>query len=214
MSSCTYDEFEVVYFILTSYAWSHTLKSVTSTIFSYFLYLNVRTGKDRTGLIAMLTLHIVGASDEEIIADYVLSDSAYKDIKDSKAMVVAMKQVTYRTHIRKICKYLQPNQHNIHDSPTKLPGRCWPKDFPACRPPSNEEHNGVLKNKIWINKRISWFLRIWWRVENEIEVTDCSVFCILHVLLMLFLISHLEFWLMHLNFLKFTYIFSTTDFQI
>ena len=41
----------------------------------------------------MLTLHIVGASDEEIIADYVLSDSAYKDIKDSKAMVVAMKQV-------------------------------------------------------------------------------------------------------------------------
>ena len=42
----------------------------------------------------MLTLHIVGASDEEIIADYVLSDSAYKDIKDSKAMVVAMKQVT------------------------------------------------------------------------------------------------------------------------
>ena len=53
----------------------------------------VRTGKDRTGLIAMLTLHIVGASDEEIIADYVLSDSAYRDIKDSKAMVVAMKQV-------------------------------------------------------------------------------------------------------------------------
>ena len=41
----------------------------------------------------MLTLHIVGASDEEIIADYVLSDSAYRDIKDSKAMVVAMKQV-------------------------------------------------------------------------------------------------------------------------
>ena len=59
------------------------------------MYLNVRTGKDRTGLIAMLTLHIVGASDEEIIADYVLSDSAYKDIKDSKAMVVAMKQVIY-----------------------------------------------------------------------------------------------------------------------
>ena len=54
---------------------------------------HVRTGKDRTGLIAMLTLHIVGASDEEIIADYVLSDSAYRDIKDSKAMVVAMKQV-------------------------------------------------------------------------------------------------------------------------
>ena len=44
-------------------------------------------------MIAMLTLHLVGVSDEEIIADYVLSDSAYKDIKDSKAMVVAMKQV-------------------------------------------------------------------------------------------------------------------------
>lgn len=58
---------------------------------------SVRTGKDRTGLIAMLTLHIVGASDEEIIADYVLSDSAYKDIKDSKAMVVAMKQVRMLT---------------------------------------------------------------------------------------------------------------------
>jgi protein tyrosine/serine phosphatase len=53
-----------------------------------------KIGKDRTGLIAMLTLHIVGASDDEIIADYVLSDSAYKDIKDSKAMVVAMKQVS------------------------------------------------------------------------------------------------------------------------
>jgi protein tyrosine/serine phosphatase len=61
------------------------------------LFIFVHTGKDRTGLIAMLTLHIVGASDEEIIADYVLSDSAYRDIKDSKAMVVAMKQV-FQSH--------------------------------------------------------------------------------------------------------------------
>lgn len=61
---------------------------------SFFTYnTSLCAGKDRTGLIAMLTLHTVGASDEEIIADYVLSDSAYKDIKDSKAMVVAMKQV-------------------------------------------------------------------------------------------------------------------------
>ena len=41
----------------------------------------------------MLTLHLIGATDEEIIADYVLSDNAYKDINNSKAMVVAMKQV-------------------------------------------------------------------------------------------------------------------------
>jgi len=60
---------------------------------NYPIGLFCTAGKDRTGLIAMLTLHIVGASDDEIIADYVLSDSAYKDIKDSKAMVVAMKQV-------------------------------------------------------------------------------------------------------------------------
>jgi len=49
-------------------------------------------GKDRTGLLAMLILSVVGASEEEIVADYVLSDSAYKDIGDSKAMVAALKQ--------------------------------------------------------------------------------------------------------------------------
>jgi len=51
-------------------------------------------GKDRTGLIVMLVLSIMGATDDEIIADYVLSDSAYKDIGDKKAMVLALKQTS------------------------------------------------------------------------------------------------------------------------
>jgi hypothetical protein len=50
-------------------------------------------GKDRTGLIAMLTLSILGASDDEIVADYVLSDKAYAEINDKKAMVASLKQV-------------------------------------------------------------------------------------------------------------------------
>ena len=50
-------------------------------------------GKDRTGLVTMLALSVLGASDEEIVADYVLSDSAYKDINDKKAMVASLKQV-------------------------------------------------------------------------------------------------------------------------
>jgi hypothetical protein len=50
-------------------------------------------GKDRTGLIAMLTLSVLGASDEEILEDYVHSDSAYADINDKKAMVASLKQV-------------------------------------------------------------------------------------------------------------------------
>ncbi len=49
-------------------------------------------GKDRTGIIAMLTLHVLGATDEEIVADYVLSDAAYKDLNDKKAMVAGLKQ--------------------------------------------------------------------------------------------------------------------------
>ena len=48
----------------------------------------------------MLTLHLIGATDEEIIADYVLSDNAYKDINNSKAMVVAMKQVISYTSFK------------------------------------------------------------------------------------------------------------------
>ncbi len=50
-------------------------------------------GKDRTGLITMLTLSVLGVSDDEILADYVLSDSAYSEINDKKAMVASLKQV-------------------------------------------------------------------------------------------------------------------------
>lgn len=50
-------------------------------------------GKDRTGLIAMLILSVLGASDDEIVADYILSDSAYKDINNKQAMVASLKQV-------------------------------------------------------------------------------------------------------------------------
>jgi protein tyrosine/serine phosphatase len=59
---------------------------------NYPVALYCTAGKDRTGLIAMLTLSVLGATDEEILADYVLSDSAYKEIGDKKAMVVGMKQ--------------------------------------------------------------------------------------------------------------------------
>lgn len=50
-------------------------------------------GKDRTGLITMLMLSVLGASREEILADYVLSDKAYSEINDKKAMVASLKQV-------------------------------------------------------------------------------------------------------------------------
>ena len=50
-------------------------------------------GKDRTGLITMLTLSVLGVSDDEILADYVLSDKAYSEINDKKAMVASLKQV-------------------------------------------------------------------------------------------------------------------------
>lgn len=49
-------------------------------------------GKDRTGLIAMLTLSVLGATDEDILNDYVLSDAAYSELNDKKAMVAALKQ--------------------------------------------------------------------------------------------------------------------------
>ena len=44
-------------------------------------------------MVTMLALSVLGASDEDIVADYVLSDSAYKDINDKKAMVASLKQV-------------------------------------------------------------------------------------------------------------------------
>ena len=49
-------------------------------------------GKDRTGLLSMLILSILGASDEEIVNDYILSDNAYKAMNDKKAMVASLEQ--------------------------------------------------------------------------------------------------------------------------
>lgn len=59
---------------------------------NYPLCFYCTAGKDRTGLVTMLLLSIVGATDEDIIDDYVLSDNAYKDINDAKAMVASLKQ--------------------------------------------------------------------------------------------------------------------------
>jgi len=59
---------------------------------NYPIALYCTAGKDRTGLIAMLTLSVLGATDEEILTDYVLSDKAYAEINDAKAMVVGMSQ--------------------------------------------------------------------------------------------------------------------------
>lgn len=49
-------------------------------------------GKDRTGVIAMLVLSVLGVPDSDIIRDYEHSDSAYKDINNKKAMVAALSQ--------------------------------------------------------------------------------------------------------------------------
>ena len=49
-------------------------------------------GKDRTGLLSMLILSILGATDEEIIDDYILSDGAYEELNDKKAMVASLQQ--------------------------------------------------------------------------------------------------------------------------
>jgi hypothetical protein len=49
-------------------------------------------GKDRTGLIAMLILHVLGASEQSILEDYALSDNAYQDLNDHQAMVASLEQ--------------------------------------------------------------------------------------------------------------------------
>jgi hypothetical protein len=50
-------------------------------------------GKDRTGLISMFVLNILGASDDDIIADYILSEKAYAALNNKKAMVASLEQV-------------------------------------------------------------------------------------------------------------------------
>ncbi len=59
---------------------------------SHPVALYCTAGKDRTGLIVMLLFHVLGASDAEIRADYILSDSAYRDIADDDATVMSLKQ--------------------------------------------------------------------------------------------------------------------------
>lgn len=49
-------------------------------------------GKDRTGLLIMLILSILGASDDIIVADYAKSASAYRDLSNKSAMVVSLSQ--------------------------------------------------------------------------------------------------------------------------
>lgn len=50
-------------------------------------------GKDRTGLVVLLVLAALGVEVPAIQEDYVLSDTAYDDLNDEKALVGALEQV-------------------------------------------------------------------------------------------------------------------------
>ena len=67
------------------------LKIITEEAKSKSIGIYCTAGKDRTGLIAALTLNILGATDEEIVRDYVLSDAVYSQLKSS-ARVASLKQ--------------------------------------------------------------------------------------------------------------------------
>ena len=56
-------------------------------------------GKDRTGLVSMLVLSVLGASDTEILTDYHHSDSAYADIGSEEAMVMALEQTEVKAEV-------------------------------------------------------------------------------------------------------------------
>jgi hypothetical protein len=43
----------------------------------------------------MFILSVLGASDEQILDDYELSDSAYRDMNNKRAMVAALSQVRF-----------------------------------------------------------------------------------------------------------------------
>eukprot|EP01036_Dinobryon_divergens_P030570 gene30570-39835_t len=83
---------------------------------NYPIGIYCTAGKDRTGLVTMLALSVLGASDEDIVADYVLSDSAYKDINDKKAMPEVMwDTINYiRNTFGSINAYL--DQHGFDES--------------------------------------------------------------------------------------------------
>ena len=50
-------------------------------------------GKDRTGLVILLVLASLGIDPKAIAEDYVLSDTAYEDLNEEKALVGALEQV-------------------------------------------------------------------------------------------------------------------------
>jgi hypothetical protein len=60
----------------------------------YPIGLYCTAGKDRTGLIILLVLAALGVEPEAIAEDYVLSDTAYENLNDEKALVGALEQVS------------------------------------------------------------------------------------------------------------------------
>jgi len=69
-----------------------TLKVITEETENKAVGVFCTAGKDRTGLVSMLTLSILGASDDEIVADYILSDQVYSQMNNKKAMVASLSQ--------------------------------------------------------------------------------------------------------------------------
>lgn len=59
----------------------------------YPIALYCTAGKDRTGLVILLLLSALGVDPHAIAEDYVLSDTAYEDLNDEKALVGALEQV-------------------------------------------------------------------------------------------------------------------------
>ena len=78
----------------SAYAIIDILKVITEESSSRNIGIFCTAGKDRTGLISMLILSILGASDDEIAADYILSDTVYSQMKSS-AKVAALSQVIF-----------------------------------------------------------------------------------------------------------------------
>ena len=60
----------------------------------YPIALYCTAGKDRTGLVILLVLASLGIDPQAIAEDYVLSDTAYSDLNDEKALVGALEQVS------------------------------------------------------------------------------------------------------------------------
>jgi protein tyrosine/serine phosphatase len=69
-----------------------TLKVITQETETKAVGVFCTAGKDRTGLISLLTLSVLGATDDEIVADYILSDQVYSQMNNKKAMVASLSQ--------------------------------------------------------------------------------------------------------------------------